>query len=608
MRWGEKLLRMLFALFFVLVCSGSNLTTGIMRPLGSICFIQGDGYSSPYQGSFFRVRGYVILDYDQHWRKGFHIQDPGCDASDRTSDGLYVYLDQKVDVVSVGDYVEVSGEVHEYYGLTEILAEPERIIVFSSGNQLPTPIELNPPFDNEAARAYFEARESMLVKLDHGSVVGPTDQDGRTWMVRRDLNIDHVFHSDLAGTGEVICIEDEANYEITPGVRTIDEVKNLVGVLAHRAGLYCVELTAEPQVIRLGAEPKNASQSNLHQQQTPLVSFVTLNLYNLFDNIDDPLTDDSVFSGVEYQRRLNKLGMVIHDELEEPAVISLQEVENLEVLKALADQPHIQSNYIPILVEGPDKRGIDVGFLFREDFVKIQGYQFHQGCTSLMDGLGPDGNLDMDNPHNDLTCDLDGDTVLDGNRLFSRPPLLVKTKLCISGYSDNLTVCNDPEEEPMELILINVHLKSKLQDKSDIEITLPRRLEQAQFLNNLIDEIRLDKSYSNIMLLGDFNDNLNSQTITKIEHNNMSNLANRLSPSESYTYIYHGVSYFFDHIFSQLVPGYLPLEYFTLHINADFPYEMIKDADIIHRSSDHDIFGVRIGKVDDLIYLPVISR
>jgi len=608
MRWGANNLRMLFALLFVLICSGSNLTVGILRPLGSICFIQGDGYSSPYRGSFFRVRGYVILDYDQHWRKGFYIQDPGCDASDRTSDGLYVYLDEKIDIVSVGDYVEVSGEVHEYYGLTEILAELDRIIVFSSGNQLPDSVELNPPFDNEAARAYFEARESMLVKLDHGSVVGPTDQDGRTWMVRSDLNIDHVFHSDPSGTGEVICIEDEANYEITPGVRIIDKVDNLVGVLAHRAGLYCVELTAEPQVIRVSSEFKSVSQSNLRQQPTLLISFVTLNLYNLFDNIDDPLTDDSVVSGVEYQRRLNKLGMVIHDELEEPAVISLQEVENFEVLDALANQPQIQSNYIPILIEGPDQRGIDVGFLLREDYVRIESYQVRQGCTSLVDGLGPDGNLDMDTPHNDLTCDLDGDTVLDGNRLFSRPPLLVKTKICLSGYSEDLTVCKDAEEEPMVLILINVHLKSKLQDKSDIEITLPRRLEQAQFLNNLIDEIRLDMSYSNIMILGDFNDNPNSQTITMIENNNMSSLANRLTPSESYTYIYHGVSFFFDHIFSQFVPGYLPLEYYTVHINADYPYEMIKDAEIIHRSSDHDIFGVSVGIVDNLIYMPVISR
>jgi len=45
---------------------------------------------------------------------------------------------------------------------------------------LPTAVELNPPFQNDAARAYFEMLEGMYVGLSNGLVVGPTDSDDRT--------------------------------------------------------------------------------------------------------------------------------------------------------------------------------------------------------------------------------------------------------------------------------------------------------------------------------------------------------------------------------------------------------------------------------------------
>jgi hypothetical protein len=68
--------------------------------------------------------------------------------------------------------------------------------------------------------------------------------------------------------------------------------------------------------------------------------------------------------------------------------------------------------------------------LYNAERVRLLSYEVRQGCTALVDGLGPDGNLDVTNPQNTITCDADGDGVLDGNRLFSRPPLLAHGWVC----------------------------------------------------------------------------------------------------------------------------------------------------------------------------------
>ena len=43
----------------------------------------------------------------------------------------------------------------------------------------------------------------MYVQVSAGLVVGPTDGDERTWLVRPDLELERVFHDDHRGTGEL---------------------------------------------------------------------------------------------------------------------------------------------------------------------------------------------------------------------------------------------------------------------------------------------------------------------------------------------------------------------------------------------------------------------
>jgi endonuclease/exonuclease/phosphatase family metal-dependent hydrolase len=129
------------------------------------------------------------------------------------------------------------------------------------------------------------------------------------------------------------------------------------------------------------------------------VSIMAFNVENLFDNVDDPGKDDKAYLPIEAKQSqahidaCNEIEVdrwrsecllldwseqaiaykisVLADTIEQidggrgPDIIALQEVENIRILERLrAALP--KSGYLPpVLIEGDDKRGIDVAFLTR---------------------------------------------------------------------------------------------------------------------------------------------------------------------------------------------------------------------------------------------------
>ncbi len=556
-----------------------------------ICEIQGDGFTAEHLGETVRLRGIVFADLDQTAQKGLFIQQRDCDDRSYTSDGIYIYLGERMDVAATGDRVEVTGVVQEYYGMSEIAAVPQAVSVLTSGNPLPPAEELNPPFDKNDAAYYFENHEGMHVQLGSGLVVGPTDSDERTWLVRSDLGLERVFHDDPRGTGELICLGDAGLFQVTPEVKVGDRVGGLVGALGYRFGAYCLALTAAP-LVETGpvvSPPEPGPAGGLR--------IASLNLQNLFDTHDDPATEDEVLSGPEYQRRLKKRARLIHQTLGEPAILAVQEVENSNVAAALLDRPEIQANYGFLLLEGPDERGLDVAVLYQTGSVQVYSYQAYQGCTSLVDGLGPDGNGDVLNPQNSLTCDLDNDGILDGNRLFSRPPLAAHLRLTIP-YASPWT----------DLWLIANHLKSKVEDGYTIQYTLPRRLEQARFVAALAQEIIQTDPGANLVVLGDLNDHPDSQPLLELSTPGLVDLLQRVPHAQRYTYNYAGVSQSLDYILLRAQLPLVPAQIQAAHINADYPVSWGQDSETVFRSSDHDPLWVELLSVTPQSYLPLVSR
>lgn len=553
-----------------------------------ICDLQGRWFSTSYEGQWVKIRGVVTADFDLTAQKGFFVQEPGCDHDPDTSDGLFVYLSERRDMVSTGDLITVIGRMQEYYGMTELDASPDEVYIIAQNIALPAAEELDPPLDYSAARSYYEAREGMYVGLAHGRVVGPTDDDDRTWVIPAGWGVSRIMYDDIPNPDQTICIDDTGLYELAPESVTGNVIRGATGVLEFRIGIYCLALTAPAEVIQ---ENWPATENSLPDGYT----VVTWNLAGLFDNQDDPLTDDVVLSNAEYERRLDKRGQTLAA-LGLPALVAVQEAETLATLQALAERDELQNHYQALLIDGPDRRGSDVGLLYRSDQVEIMSAEAFQGCTALVDGLGPDGNDDTDHPANELTCRLDGgDGLSDGNRLFSRPPLGVHLWLRGSGQ-------DDPR---VEIVLLINHWKSKVEDRPGAQVTGPRRAEQANFVARMAERLSEAHPGAVVLAVGDLNDTPGSLPIETLQTAGFENLLLRLDREQRYTYIYQGISQPLDAILIRPAFGLAVARVVVFHNNADYPGILESVDETLLRSSDHDPVVVVFQPVIGQLFLPI---
>lgn len=106
------------------------------------------------------------------------------------------------------------------------------------------------------------------------------------------------------------------------------------------------------------------------------------NAENLFDTINGPNNDEEYlpqkgWTLKKYKKKLNNLGRVIAEigtgdkQHEAPAIIGLSEIENRGVLEDLVKNYQlIDKDYGIVHFDSPDKRGIDVGFLYQKKYFK----------------------------------------------------------------------------------------------------------------------------------------------------------------------------------------------------------------------------------------------
>lgn len=140
------------------------------EPATAIGAVQGSGAASPMAGRTATVEGVVVADTQDGGFRGYSLQDGG-DGDDATSDGIFVYSQDPE--VSVGDRVRVTGQVTEYYGLTQIT--PAETVACATGQELPAPAEITLPIPDRDA---LEAYESMRVTLPQQvSIIEAYDYD-----------------------------------------------------------------------------------------------------------------------------------------------------------------------------------------------------------------------------------------------------------------------------------------------------------------------------------------------------------------------------------------------------------------------------------------------
>ncbi|HKU02341.1 MAG TPA: ExeM/NucH family extracellular endonuclease, partial [Arthrobacter sp.] len=91
----------------------------------TIAEIQGTGTASPLAGATVTTRGKVTAAFPTGGLNGYYLQTPGTGGdltatNHAASDGIFIYSPATVGSVQAGDYVQVTGTVAEYYGMTQL--------------------------------------------------------------------------------------------------------------------------------------------------------------------------------------------------------------------------------------------------------------------------------------------------------------------------------------------------------------------------------------------------------------------------------------------------------------------------------------------------------
>ncbi len=158
-----------------------------------------------------------------------------------------------------------------------------------------------------------------------------------------------------------------------------------------RLNLLLMTFTAVLSPLAIKSCEKNAGEEHI---DTVTVKYsanfrvMNYNVENLFDTEDDPQKDDEDFlpdgrmhwTKGRYHHKLEQIAHVINrvGKWEMPALVGLQEVESAQTLHDLiAQTPLCKQGYKFLITNSPDRRGIDVGLLYRpEQFDLIRSEEF----------------------------------------------------------------------------------------------------------------------------------------------------------------------------------------------------------------------------------------
>lgn len=285
-----------------------------------------------------------------------------------------------------------------------------------------------------------------------------------------------------------------------------------------------------------------------------------MNLWNLFDTVDNPATGDKVLTPQEYEVKLEKIANAI-SKLGRPDVISVNEIENEQVLSDLLKRPALKdSGYRYVVLPPNDERGITVGVLYRGDKLEQVGVETPNPKMSFPDR---------------------GKGQVDPSLLYARAPLVVDFKVRGAAQS--------AEGAGMLTVAIN-HFKSKLGGAAPEA----RRQMQGQYLGEWLDARRATRPQAATIVLGDLNANYGEGAYEKLVNRADGSIRFHdaplmLDPNDRYTYIYRGQKDMLDHLMvsdgrEDAIKGVK-----ILHVNS--PKEArksVNDPKVLAGFSDHD--------------------
>lgn len=557
--------------------------------------IQGNGAASPIVDSTVTVRAVVVGDFQgEDELKGFFLQeeDADTDADPATSEGVFVY--HTATDVSVGDVVEVTATVKEYYDLTE-LASAE-VTLLDSGVTLPTPAAVALPF---ASADTLERYEGMRVALGQkltvtenynlgrygevwlssgGRLMQPTSvalsgSDALAVQVANDLN------RILVDDGSGIQNPDPIAYPSTGltafnTLRTGDTVTNLTGVLVYSFGSYRIHPTITPNFV--SENPRTAEPVDVGGS-LKVASFNVLNYFNGDGQGGGFPTSRGANTYEEFVRQHDKIVAAIS--AMNADIIGLMEIEN----DGYGSESAIAQLVAGLNAAAPS--GTSYGFI-DPGIAQIGSDEIAVGLIYRRETVTPVGTAAI------LDASVDSRFIDTKNR-----PMLTQSfdEIATGG---RLTVA------------VN-HLKSKgsdceaLDDPDAGDGQGNCNLTRTSAAEAMVDWLASDPTGSgdaDFLLIGDLNAYAKEDPIAAIKAGGYSDLLDRFVGTDTaYSYVYMGQSGYLDHA---LASGNLTGQVAGAthwHPNADEPHVLdynveYKSADQVstlynadaYRASDHD--------------------
>ncbi len=572
-------------------------------PVVEIFEIQGTGLASPFDGLTVATNDNIVTALDTN---GFYMQTPDArdDADPLTSSGIFVFTGG-APTVAVGDQIDLTGDIIEFFDLTEFSNPGSYVLnIDSSGNPLPTVITLDDTFPSPDPTVFpcgsealgLECFEGMHFDMPQGFIsaasAGFFGSDRGDAVVRagsarafREPGIDFPGLPGLPvfdGNPELIEMSVEGLTLPFQALSAGTEV-SMKGVITFGFGDY------ELQPSELSIINENVIPGAVRDPVGDEITVASANLFRLFNDVDDPgsADDDQIADSAEYNSRLLKLAQYVIEDLNEPTIIALQEVENTSVLQDLttAISNAGGANYVATLVEGNDVGGINVAYLYKS------GSLSNITVTQL-------GAAEI-NP-------------FDGSLLHDRPPLRLEADVNLSAGS-----------QPLNLLVVHLRSRSSIDDGTDGDRVRNKRLNQANSVAVMVNDILTEDPEKPLYVLGDFNafeftdgyvDVIGQITGEAVEADNLlwtapllaatplTQAVQTLPAAQQYSFIFGGSAQVLDNALMNDAGLMSLVEMQYVRGQADAGLDFENDDTTSLRSTDHDGFVLYIFNDLDLIF------
>lgn len=498
-------------------------------PVTAIPAVQGSGDVSPLLNQVVTVRGIVTADF-QSGLRGFFVQDAQGDGDAATSDAVFVYTGTAPQNVQVGQFVQLTGTVNEFYSSTQI----DTLTAFEgcTGTADVKAVELKAPFTDlekyEGMRVTFPETLTVTDNYNYGRygelglsaggrLFNPTNGNVTT---TAEANAERKIVLDDANTSQNPASLPYLNAQGTR--RTGDTVTGLTGVLHYANNVFKVEPTLTPAFT--DANPRPAQPADVGGT----LKVAGANVLNYFTTFTS--NDRGADSAYEFQRQKTKVVNALKGL--DADIVTLMEVQNngdvaLNDLVTSLNTAYGTDTYLAVPTGTVGTDAIKVAIIYKPARVSLVG-KFQ----------------------------------VDTNAIHSRPPLA-------QTFQD--------KQGGGVLTVVANHFKSKGSCPKTGDVDTGEgcwnelRSQQAQALLGFVDRLKTLSNDQDVLLMGDFNAYGAEKPIQTIMAGGFVSENMRIPAEERYSYQFGGQFGYLDHALASTNLDKQVTGVTEWHINADEP-------------------------------------